>query len=95
MKNDRQLQLDVVERLEQQLRLGRDMIGVEVHHGTIKLAGTVRDLALRENAERVARQVDGVLNVVLDIDVVDTSDTGRGARVSSLQRPAMRRSVGV
>jgi osmotically-inducible protein OsmY len=74
MKNDRILQRDVRTWLEHELHLGSDMIGVEVHHGTIKLAGRVRDPEIRKKAERVARQVDGVLNVVVDIDVIDTGE---------------------
>jgi osmotically-inducible protein OsmY len=74
MKNDRILQRDVCAWLEHELHLGRDMIGVEVHHGTIKLAGRVRDPEMRNNVERVARQVNGVSNVVMDIDVIDSGE---------------------
>jgi osmotically-inducible protein OsmY len=87
LKNDRELQRDVAARLEQQLHLGSDMVGVEVHHGTIRLAGRVPDSVTRTNAERAAREVDGVLNVVLDIDV--TGPTGARPAVSegSVTRP--------
>lgn len=71
MKNDVLLQHDVVVQLERELHIDNNAIGVEVHNGVVKLAGCVRDLATVRNAERVARNVDGVTTVLLDIDVMD------------------------
>jgi osmotically-inducible protein OsmY len=70
MKNDLLLQHDVVAQLEQELHIGEDAIGVEVHNGVVKLAGQVRDFATLRNAERITRLVDGVTTVLLDIDVI-------------------------
>ena len=46
MKNDIRLQHDVLAQLERECHLGDDAIGVEVHHGVVKLAGRVRDYAI-------------------------------------------------
>ncbi len=40
-----------------------------MHHGIVKLAGRVDDVATREGAERAAAEVDEVTAVVMDIDV--------------------------
>ena len=80
MKNDIQLQHDVRAQLEHEWRLTDDTIGVEVHHGVVKLAGHVRDYATIENAEFAARNVDGVTTVVMDIDVIGTGAVRRSAR---------------
>ncbi len=39
MKNDLLLQLDVVAELDRELHTAANGIGIEVHHGTVKLAG--------------------------------------------------------
>jgi len=72
MKNDIQLQHDVRAQLERECHLGDDAIGVEVHHGVVKLAGRVRDYAIIQRAEFAARRVEGVATVVVDIDVIST-----------------------
>jgi hypothetical protein len=43
MKNDVQLRHDVLAQLERECHLGADAIGLEVHHGVVKLAGYARD----------------------------------------------------
>ena len=89
MKNDMQIQRDVLAKLDGEPNLTADTIGVEVHHGVVKLAGRVSDLEIRANAERAAGAVDGVTSVVMDIDVTgvgavpqSVSDIIRGARVA-------------
>jgi osmotically-inducible protein OsmY len=74
MKNDMQIQRDVLAELDREPNVITGTIGVEVHHGVVKLAGRVSDSAIRINAERAASAVDGVTTVVMDIDV-----TGVGA----------------
>lgn len=74
MKNDIQIQKDVVAELDREPNVVTGTVGVEVHHGVVKLAGRVGDSAIRKNAERAASAVDGVTSVVMDIDV-----TGAGA----------------
>jgi osmotically-inducible protein OsmY len=69
MANDRQIQQDVLAALEREMNISADAIGVEVHHGVVKLAGTVSDAATRQNSLACARRVAGVINVVSDIDV--------------------------
>jgi osmotically-inducible protein OsmY len=67
MKNDRQIQRDVLVEIDQEPNVPAGSIGVEVHHGVVKLAGRVNDSAMKESAELAARRVDGVSNVVLDM----------------------------
>lgn len=74
MKNDIQIQRDVLAELDREPNVITGTIGVEVHHGVVKLAGCVSDSAIRKNAELAASAVDGVTTVVMDIDI-----TGAGA----------------
>jgi osmotically-inducible protein OsmY len=67
MKNDRQIQRDVLIEIEREPNVPTGSIGVEVHHGVVKLAGRANDSAMKESAEHAARRVDGVSNVVLDM----------------------------
>jgi osmotically-inducible protein OsmY len=69
MKNDVQIQRDVLAQLDREPNVITGTIGVEVHHGVVKLAGRVGDSAIRGNAELAASAVDGVTSVVMDIDV--------------------------
>jgi osmotically-inducible protein OsmY len=68
--NDIQLQHDVLAKLERECGLGDHDIGVEVHHGFVKLAGRVRDCATMQRVECAARHVEGVVTVLMDIDVI-------------------------
>jgi osmotically-inducible protein OsmY len=70
MKNDATLQQDVISALAIDPALTPDAVGVEVHHGFVKLAGRVHSLVHRMNAEKIASRVQGVKGVNLDIDVV-------------------------
>jgi osmotically-inducible protein OsmY len=67
MKNDRQIQDDVLVEIEHEPNVPTGSVGVEVHHGVVKLAGRVNDAAMKESAELAARRVDGVSNIVLDM----------------------------
>ena len=69
MKNDMQIQRDVLAGLDREPDVIAGTIGVEVHHGVVKLAGRVSDSATRKNAELAAGAVDGVTTVVMDVDV--------------------------
>lgn len=74
MKNDVQIQKEVVAELDREQSITTGTVGVEVHHGVVKLAGQVGDDAIREDSEVAAHRVDGVTSVVMDVDV-----TGKGA----------------
>jgi osmotically-inducible protein OsmY len=79
MKNDLQIQKDVLTELDRETKLTAGTIGVEVHHGVVKLAGRVSDSAIRKDAEIAASGVDGVRTVVMDIDVTGTSAAPKSA----------------
>ena len=84
MKNDIQLQHDVCAQLERECHLGDDAIGVEVHHGVVKLAGCVCDYAAIQRVELAARRVEGVATVVMDVDVCTPTVARLGRRVVRL-----------
>jgi osmotically-inducible protein OsmY len=67
MKNDLQIQKEVVAEIGEKVPAGS--IGVEVHCGTVKLAGRNMDPAISKQAEVAARHVEGVTDVVLDMKV--------------------------
>jgi osmotically-inducible protein OsmY len=75
MKNDTQIQHDVLAELERAPNTITSTVGVEVHHGVVKLAGCVSDAAIRRDSELAARRVDGVTSVLMDVDVADTPQT--------------------
>jgi osmotically-inducible protein OsmY len=77
MKNDLLLQQDVIAELNREPTVDGAGIGVEVHHGVVKLAGHVSSSAGKWNAERAAQRVDGVTAVVMDIDVTLDGTTKR------------------
>jgi osmotically-inducible protein OsmY len=81
MKNDVQIQQDVVAELDREPKVTHGAIGVEVHHGVVKLAGKVGDSEIRQNAKAAASAVDGVSTVVMDVDVA-------GAAAGSVPRSA-------
>lgn len=87
MKNDVQIQQDVVAKLDSEQNVIAGTIGVEVHHGVVKLAGRVGDSEIKKDAELAAGGVDGVTTVVMDIDVAaaarpSAGDTTRTAPVA-------------
>jgi osmotically-inducible protein OsmY len=67
MKNDTQIQQDVLAELELDDSLEAGSIGVEVHHGVVKLAGRVGDAETKRRAIEDVRRVDGVTGIVLDM----------------------------
>ncbi|MGD0505945.1 MAG: BON domain-containing protein [Steroidobacteraceae bacterium] len=76
MPNDMQIRHDVLAALDREQNVIAGTIGVEVHHGVVKLAGRVDDCTIREGAERAAEHVDDVTAVVLDIDVARAAAVG-------------------
>jgi osmotically-inducible protein OsmY len=81
MKSDTQIQHDVVAELDREQDIITGTIGVEVHHGVVKLAGCVSDHAIKGNAELAAGRVDDVRAVVMDIDVTDGGTAPQSAIV--------------
>jgi osmotically-inducible protein OsmY len=69
MANDMQIRHDVLAALHREPNIIAGTIGVEVHHGVVKLAGRVNDYAIKSGAERAAVRVGDVTAVVMDIDV--------------------------
>jgi osmotically-inducible protein OsmY len=69
MKNDIQIQQEVQAELEQDSQVPTGSVGVEVHHGVVKLAGPASDPTIKQSAELAARRVDGVTNIVVDMGV--------------------------
>jgi osmotically-inducible protein OsmY len=74
MKNDTQIQRDVVAQLEREHIGGA--IGVEVHHGVVKLAGRVGDDSVKKSAQLAASRVDDVTKVIMDVDVAKHGSSG-------------------
>lgn len=77
MKNDLLIQQDVLRQLDREQTIVTGTIGVEVHHGVVKLAGRVSNPAVRQAAERVARRVADVSDIVMDIDVANVIRTAQ------------------
>jgi osmotically-inducible protein OsmY len=69
MKNDTQIQQEVLTELEQDQNVPAGAVGVEVHHGVVKLAGHINDAAMKKNAEMAARRVPGITKIVLDMGI--------------------------
>jgi osmotically-inducible protein OsmY len=86
MKNDRQIQQEVLAELNRDRKIMKDTIGVEVHHGVVKLAGRVDDPAIKRYAELAARRVADVTSVVMDIDV--SGGFANAANARSLRKSA-------
>jgi osmotically-inducible protein OsmY len=83
MKNDTQIQSDVVAQLDRAQNVVTGTIGVEVHHGVVKLAGRVGDDSIKKTAELAAGGVDDVTKVIMDVDVgAATAAGGKGARTA-------------
>lgn len=69
MKNDTQIQQDVLAELERDEALPAGSIGVEVHHGVVKLASRIGDAETKKRAALDARRVDGVTGIILDMGI--------------------------
>jgi osmotically-inducible protein OsmY len=65
MTNDTQIQQEVLIELEDNVPTAA--IGVEVHHGVVKLAGRENDATTMKIAQLAASRVTGVSSVVLDM----------------------------
>ena len=69
MKNDMQIQQEVLAELDRDDNVPAGAVGVEVHQGVVKLAGRISDSATKKSAELDARRVGGVTSVILDLGV--------------------------
>ena len=69
MKNDTQIQQEVLAELERDQTLPAGSIGVEVHHGVVKLAGRIGDSETTRRAALGARRVIGVTGIILDMGI--------------------------
>jgi osmotically-inducible protein OsmY len=69
MKNDTQIQQEILAELDHDAALPAGSVGVEVHHGVVKLAGRNNDPLMKQQAELAARRVDGVTKIVLDMGI--------------------------
>ena len=67
MKTDLEIQKDVATALARENAVPPGALGVEVHHGVVRLAGEVSDESVLAASTDVARRVDGVTDVVLDV----------------------------
>jgi osmotically-inducible protein OsmY len=67
MKNDMQIQQEVITELDRDDNVPPGSVGVEVHHGVVKLASPDGDPSMKRNAELAARRVAGVTNIVVDM----------------------------
>ncbi|WP_426690545.1 BON domain-containing protein [Rhodanobacter ginsengiterrae] len=70
MKNDRQLQEDILKELDWEPSVEASRIGVEVSEGVATLSGHVDSYAQKWAAERVAQRVAGIRSVAVELDVV-------------------------
>jgi osmotically-inducible protein OsmY len=67
MKTDLELQHDVTSALTQERVVPPGALGVEVHHGVVKLAGNITDGSVLNASAQAAKRIDGVTQVVLDV----------------------------
>jgi osmotically-inducible protein OsmY len=67
---DLDIQHDVVDALESSAEIESSRVGVSVVKGVVTLAGHVSSLREKENAERIARTVEGVHAIANDLQVV-------------------------
>lgn len=69
MKNDAQLQKDVIAQLDWEPSILATRIGVAAKDGIVTLSGEVATYTEKWTAERVAQRVNGVMALAVDIDV--------------------------
>ena len=67
MPNDMLIQQAVLTEIDHDPVVPDGSVGVEVHHGVVKLAGHESDTRIKEHAELAARRVEGVTHIVLDL----------------------------
>lgn len=70
MKNDRQLQKDILNELDWEPSVDASRIGVEVSDGVATLSGHVDSYTQKWAAERVAQRVAGIKSVAVELDVI-------------------------
>jgi osmotically-inducible protein OsmY len=69
VNNDTQIQQEVLAEIERDETLPAGSIGVEVHHGVVKLASRIGDAETKKRAALGARRVDGVTEILLDMGI--------------------------
>jgi osmotically-inducible protein OsmY len=69
MKHDTQIQQEVIAELDRDENVPAGAVGVEVHHGVVKLAGRINDDTTKKSAVVDARRVAGVTGIILDMGV--------------------------
>jgi osmotically-inducible protein OsmY len=69
MKHDTQIQQEVIAELDRDENVPAGAVGVEVHHGVVKLAGRINDDTTKKSAVLDARRVDGVTGIIVDMGV--------------------------
>lgn len=69
MKNDTQIQQEVSAEIGRDQAVPNGSIGVEVHHGVVKLAGRISDAETKQRAALDARRVEGVTGIILDMGI--------------------------
>lgn len=69
MKNDKQLQQDVMDDLRWDPSINASKIGVTVTGGVVTLTGVVTTYFEKQNAERISKRVAGVRAIANDIEV--------------------------
>jgi osmotically-inducible protein OsmY len=67
MKTDLEIQKDVADALARENVIPPGVLGVEVHHGVVKLAGDITDSSVLQASTVAAKRVDGVTQIVLDV----------------------------
>lgn len=77
MRNDGQLQLDVIDELNWEPAVQASHIGVEVKNGIVTLTGHVGGYMEKYAAERAAQRVAGVRGVAMELAVVLPGDSHR------------------
>ena len=69
MKNDVQLQQDVQAELDHDETIEAGSIGVEVHHGVVKLSSLLNNPEVNRRAAEDVHRVAGVTDVIMDMGV--------------------------
>jgi osmotically-inducible protein OsmY len=69
IKNDAQIQRDVLEELRLDSRVAETAIGVTVSHGIVTLVGTLESWTMKDAAQEAAHRVEGVLDVANELQL--------------------------
>jgi osmotically-inducible protein OsmY len=77
MKNNRELQIDVLEALRWEPLLKQDEIGVDADNGVITLSGIVGSYIKKSQAMETAKKITGVKAVIEKIEVEFNNDDER------------------